>query len=146
MPRVADPAKHLEETISRLQERRQSLVSEVARIDALFEKYGIRTQERRRPGRPPGRKAGASALAEAKPGRKGRRRKRGTFTKSALDSVVDFLKGKGEKGATTSEINKHWQSEGRAGTAYVTIGQLVKRRKIRKENLKGQRGSRYTAA
>jgi hypothetical protein len=145
MPRVADPAKHLEETIVGLQKRRQMLISEVARIDALFERYGIHVEEPRGARRSVGRPAGARTAA-AKPVRRGRRRKRGVFAKSAQESIVDFLKGRGEKGATTAEINEHWQSEGRAGSAYVTIGQLVKRKKIKKQNLKGERGSRYWAS
>lgn len=142
MPRTADPARHLEQIISSLQARRQVLTSEIAEIDALFERFGIQPVERRRPGRPAGRKA---AVAGPKPARRGRRRKRGKFEKSGQQSIIDFLKTKGAKGATTAEINDHWVSEGRAGTAYVTLGQLTKLKQIKKEKLKGKRGSRYTA-
>lgn len=140
MPRIADPARQLEETITRLQERRRALTADLARIDALCERYGIQLQGRKGPGRPPGRRAAAVPGTRA-----GRRRKRGRFTKSALVSVADFVKAAGPKGVTTSEVNKHWKGEGRAGDAYVTLGQLTKLRKIKRKNLKGQRGSRYTA-
>jgi len=143
MPRIADPARQLEETIARLQERRQTLTAGLARIDAICERYGIQLQGRKRPGRPP---KGYAAAAAPKHARGGRGRKRGQFAKSALVSIVDFLKSTGHKGATTSEINEYWQSEGRAGNAYVTLGQLTKKKTIKRQNLKGQRGSRYTIA
>lgn len=139
MPRVADPARQLEANITSLQERRRALVADLAKIDALCEKYGIQLQDRKRPGRP---KAGTAA----KPASTGHRRPRGRFAKSAHASIVDFLKGRGAKGATTSEINAHWRSEGRAGNAYVALGHLTKQKEIKRQNLKGQRGSRYTAA
>jgi hypothetical protein len=140
MPKVADPARQLADTIARLQQRRRALVAELSQIDALCAKFGIQLQERKGPGRPPGRpKAGVAEPARG-------RRPRGRFVKSANVAIVDFLKSKGAKGATTAEINNYWQSEGRAGSAYVAIGHLVKQRKIKRENLKGQRGSRYTAS
>ncbi len=130
-------------TIDRLQARRREHMDAIAKIDAVFEKYGIRLPERRRPGRPPG-KAGRKPGRPAAAGRKGRRRKRGTFAKPAHQSVMDFVKGKG--GATTAEINKHWKSEGRGATADTTLSQLTKQRKLKRVKLKGQKGSRYTAA
>ena len=145
MPRVADPAKQLEQTIARLQERRRTLTADLARIDALCEKYGIQLQGRKRPGRPAGRRKAASSAVAAKPARRGRRRKRGRFAKSASTSIIDFLKSCAGKSATTADVNKHWQAEGRRGNAYVTLGHLAKQRKVKRENLKGQRGSRYTA-
>jgi len=138
--------RRLEETISGLQERRRALIDQLADIDELFAKYGIQVQERGRPGRKPGRRPGRppkAAAAGAKPGRRGRR-KRGVFKMTAHESITGFLRSRGDRGATTGEINKHWHSEGRAGSAYVSLGQLVKQRKVKKENLKGQRGSRYT--
>lgn len=142
MPRVADPARQLQDTIARLQDRRRTLVAELAKIDDLCARYGIQLGESKRPGRPAGRAAGTAPKAA----RGGGRRKRGRFAKSAHVSIVDFLKSVGAKGATTGEINKHWLSEGRAGSAYVTLGQLTKARKIKRQNIKGARGSRYTVA
>jgi hypothetical protein len=146
MPRVSDPAKQLEDTIARLQERRRSLAAELARIDDLFAKHGLQPQETKRRGRPPSRRSAAAPAAASKAGRKGRRRKRGTFPQSAQESIVGFLKSKGKEGATTGEINEYWEAEGRAGSAYVTLGQLHKKRKVKREDLKGVRGSRYWAA
>jgi hypothetical protein len=113
----------------------------VERIDALFKQFGIHPSNGRRPGRP-----SAAVKNARRPGRPPRRKRtRKTFSRSGLESVLDFVKGRGAEGATTGEINKHWKSEGRAGTAYVTIGHLVKDRKLKKRRLVGQRGSRYTA-
>ncbi len=145
MPRVSDPAKQLENTISRLREKRRSLAAELARIEGIFEKYGIQLPERGRPGRPPGR-GRPGRPAGAMPGRRGRRRKRGRFAKSGHVSIIDFVTAKGGKGATTAEVNEHRKAEGRAGNAYVTLGQLTKQKKLKRKNLKGERGSRYTVA
>jgi hypothetical protein len=151
MPRAANPLKQLAETIAQLQERRRKLLAELAEIDEMFAVCGLQPQERRGPGRPPGRPkaaaTGASTAAAApKARRRGRGRKRGKFPLSAADSILAFLKSKGEKGATTADINKHWKSEGRKGSAYVSLGLLVKQKKVHREDLKGARGSRYTLA
>jgi hypothetical protein len=47
---------------------------------------------------------------------------------------------------SSAEITKHWKSEGRSGLPYIALGQLVKARKLKKTDLKGQRGSQYTLA
>lgn len=145
MPRGTDAAKQLANTISQLQAERRTHMDAVERIDALFLQFGIQAAERKRPGRPPGVKSAATPASPAVIGRPAGKRTRRTFAKSGLDSIFDFVSDKGTKGATTGEINKHWKSEGRAGSAYVTIGQLVTKRKLKKRDLKGQRGSCYTA-
>jgi hypothetical protein len=64
---------------------------------------------------------------------------------SGTQSILSFVKNAGKKGATTNEIVKHWQLERRGAGVYVVIGELVKAKKLKREPLKGQRGSRYTA-
>ena len=41
-----------------------------------------------------------------------------------------------------AEIVKHWESDGRGTGVYVTIGQLVKAKKLKRQKGKGGRGSR----
>ncbi|HOW73796.1 MAG TPA: C2H2-type zinc finger protein [Phycisphaerae bacterium] len=149
-----DLAGALAAMINKLQTQRQEHVDAIAEIDAVVEKYGIQLPERKRRGRPPGRKPGrkpgrpaAAATAPTKPtGRKGKRRARRKFAVSGLDLILAFVKSVGKKGATTSEIVKHWKSEGRSGDGYTTLSQLTKQKKLKKEKLKGEKGSRYRAA
>ena len=103
----------------------------------------------RRPGRPLSQPVVAAAAPKApapKTPAKQKRRKPGKFKLTGSESILAFLKDKGAKGATGAEIVKHWESQGRGSTAYVNIGELVKAKKLKKEPLKGQKGSRYTAA
>jgi hypothetical protein len=149
-----DLAGTLVATIQKLQAQRREHVDAIAEIDAVFEKYGIQLPERKRRGRPPGRKPGrkpgrpatAPKAIEKPSGRKGKRRTRRKFAVSGLDSILGFVRNAGKKGATTSEIVKHWKAEGRSGDGYTTLGQLVKGKKLSKENLKDAKGSRYRTA
>jgi copper chaperone CopZ len=76
--------------------------------------------------------------AAAKP-----RRKRGTFKETAEEFILGLVKGKGK---TTSEVGKAWKAAGRGSKADTTLGNLVAARKIKREKLKGQKGSMYTLA
>lgn len=141
------PAEQLGSLIARLQSQRQEHVDAIAEIDASFARFGITPVQKKRRGRPPGRRGrrpGPKPIAKAAP--KARRRKRRQFKVSGLKSVLAFVKAAGKTGRTTAEINKHWKGEKRSGNAYITIGQLVKAKQLKKEELKGQKGSRYTAA
>jgi hypothetical protein len=137
----------LEALVSRLQAERQEHEAAIAAIDAAFERFGLKPGAVKRRGRRRGRPRGSRNKVRATAAPK-RRRKRGrrSFAKSGPQSILDFVKAKGAAGARTSEVNKHWKAEGRAGDAYVTLGQLVKQRQLKRKNLKGQRGSRYIAA
>jgi len=97
---------------------------------------------RKRVGRPRGRKIAASPKAPAKAKRRARRK----FKMSGTESILAFVKKAGKKGATTAEIIKNWKSQGRSGDGYTTLGELVKTKKLKREPLKEQKGSRYTAA
>jgi DNA-binding transcriptional regulator YiaG len=72
-----------------------------------------------------------------------RRGKRGTFSQTAEEMVLGLLKG---KALTTAQINAAWKKSGRKGSADVTLGKMVKARKLKRSKLKGQRGSAYKAA
>jgi len=95
----------------------------------------------KRPGRPPGRKTVAAPKAPAQPKRRARRK----FKMSGPESILAFVKKAGKKGATTAEIVKNWKSQGRSGDGYTKLGELVKAKKLKREPLKGQPGSRYVA-
>jgi len=56
------------------------------------------------------------------------------------------VKSKGPRGATGAEIVKHWKLAGAWAGAYVDIGELVKAKRLKREPLKEERGSRYTLA
>jgi hypothetical protein len=140
-----DLADALVATIDELQAQRQELVDAIATIDAVFEKYGIQSPERRRPGRKPSSPR-ATATSPMPAARHGERRKRGTFEKTGTESILDFVTSKGKAGATSAEINQNWKTEGRGATADTTLSQLTKKKKLKRRKIRGAKGSRYTLA
>jgi len=137
MPKGTDPTRRLASLVSELREEREAHVSALARIDAVFEQLGIAPTAPKRLGRPP---RAAAVVPLASPG--GRRRPR-KFKMTGNESILAFVRNAGKKGATTGEIVRHWKSEGRSGDGYTALGELVKAKKLKREPLKGQRGSRY---
>jgi DNA-binding XRE family transcriptional regulator len=75
-------------------------------------------------------------------GRPGRRR--GKFKQTGEQTILALLKGK--KSMSTREINEAWRNEGRAGSADVMLGLLVKGKKLKRNKVQGQRGSQYSLA
>jgi hypothetical protein len=73
-----------------------------------------------------------------------RKRRRRQFDMTAADFILSFVKQ--QKKPTTREINARWKSEGRPFTADVTLGKLVKEKKLKRTPLVGERGSRYSVA
>jgi hypothetical protein len=69
------------------------------------------------------------------------RPRNGRFSQTAIQSVLDFIRRTGTP--STSELSAHWRSEGRKGTVYVTILQLLKAGQIRRLPDSSVRGSRY---
>lgn len=137
MARDINPGQ-LAKTIQSLQQKRAEYQRKIAEIDEVFARCGITPGSGAAPAR-----AARPAAAPAK--RRGKRR-RGRFAKSAGQSLIDLVRSAGKKGVSSNELAKHWKTEGRAGQPYVALGQLVRTKKLRKENLKGQRGSQYFAA
>lgn len=126
--------------IDQLQRERDDHRKAIEAIDALFGRYGIRPAERKRRGR-------SASTAAAKPARKpGRRRGRRRFGVSGTQSVLNFIRQAGKSGAASNQISRHWKAEGRSGEPYITLGQLVKAKKLKKQSIPGERGSRYTLA
>lgn len=77
-------------------------------------------------------------------GRGGKRRGRGKYEMTAEDSILAFVKEKGNP--TTKDIKAHWAEDGRRGTADNELSRLVRVKKLKRTPIPGQRGSRYTLA
>jgi len=157
--------EELAQAIESLQTRREALLKEIEEIDQTFEKFGIdagaalpssrgRGKKKRGRGRPRGSKT-TTKKAGKKTGKKttkktGKkvskrgRRKKGTFTKTGEQTILDFVREHGSP--STAEINVHWSGEGRGGKADNTITRLVKEGKLARVENPGERGSRYKLA
>ena len=126
--------------IQQLQADRQRHVDAMAAIDRVLGQIGDAVR-----GLPAAQAAGAtSAPAPAVPQAfvtSATRRHRGTFERTGVDSVLDFIRRHGDP--TTADINAHWRNEGRRATANVTLLKLLKAGIIRREVDHGIRGSRY---
>ena len=138
-------ANDLAGRIQQLQVDRQRHLDAMAAIDRVLDQIGAALQVAPKPA---GRESTASVARnddgvvrrEVPP----QPRRRGRFDKTGIDSVLDFIRERGNP--TTAEINAHWHAEGRKGTANVTILKLLQDRSVRREQDPAIRGSRYLAA
>ena len=151
MPSETSTQAQLASLIQKLQTERQEHLDAVADIDATFERFSISVAPVKRRGRPrknakpgPRRSVAAKAAKTATPAKKGKRKARGQFTMTAEQTILTFVKAAGKKGVTTSEIVKHWRSEGRSGDGYTKLGELVTAKKLKREKITDGQGSRYT--
>jgi hypothetical protein len=133
--------------ITSLRNERAKLQQRIDEIEEVFGSVGTASgggrvggggAVRRKPGRPPG------SGNTRKSGGRGGRRKRGSFSISGEESVFQFVKSTGKPNA--AEVNKHWQKEGRGGKADNTLTKLVKDGRLKRVQVKGERGGRYQAA
>lgn len=141
-------AKELANLINKLQAERKAHLEAITQIDATFQQFGITVAApAKRRGRPPKTTVLAKAPPQVTetPG-SGKRRTRRTFSVTGSDLILGFVKAAGKKGATTSEIVKHWKAEGRSGDGYTALGLLVKAKKLKMAKLEDEKGSRYTLA
>ena len=139
----ANKAQQLAGLIADLQTERQQHADAIAEIDATLDQFGIdleKTPVRRKPGRPAGRKKVSKKKVSKK---KGRRDGRKNYGRTADEFVLGLV---GNKPMTTKEINDAWTAAGRPGAANNTLTKLTKEKKLKRKNLKGARGSQYTAA
>jgi hypothetical protein len=126
--------------IQQLIEERQHHADAITAIDQTLAGVGAALGTatgiggKRKPGRPP---ASASATATTSP----KKRRRRSFATTAEESVLGFIRA--NKNPTGREIEAHWAQEGRGGPAANTLSKLLKDKKLKREPLKGQRGSRY---
>ncbi len=144
----ASTVNELSALIAKMKKERASYEAKIAEIDAAFASLGIdpdtSAPKKRGPGRPR-KAAGKQKVAKKKVTKKrAGRKKRGTFKKTGEQSVYDFVKANPD--ATSASVNKHWSGEGRGGRADNTLTKLVKEGKIKRKDIKGQRGGTYRAA
>ena len=90
-------------------------------------------------GKQPGPKLGKKAKAAAK-----KPRKRGVFKESATAMILRLLAG--GKPVSTTEIAAAWKKAGRKGKPSKTLSDLVKAKKVKREEVKGIRANNYTIA
>jgi hypothetical protein len=163
MPRTRDAAAGLESQITLLARERQAHVDAVAAIDALLDRWGIRLPSSGRRGRPrkgkrrgrpqkarrAGRPRRTSRRTTKKRGRRPGRRKKAGSKRAAggavADAIVQFAKKAGKKGVTSAELTAFLKKRGAGQNPFVAIGRLVKTKRLKKQAVKGQRGSVYVA-
>ena len=147
----------LARVIEQLTKERQQHLDEIATIDVVFEGHGITPgAQRRGPGRPKGSKSKGKKKVGRPPGSKnkkelapapsteGKTGRRKKFKVSGEQSVLAFV---GKKGSpTTAEIVANWKKQGRLSNVGNTLTNLVKDGKLRREDIPGQRGSRYSVS
>lgn len=145
MPR-ATAASQLTRLVKQLQAERGAHVSAIAAIDANCVQLGISLGPvKRGPGRPKGsgtaaKKAAAPKAPAAAPKRAGR----GSYKQTAEEYILSLLEG-GKK-LTTSQVVGQWRQTKRGGKADNTLSKLAKAKKIKRQNIKGSRGSVYSLA
>ena len=133
-------AKQLTQLVAQLRAERQEHVDAIAEIDGTFQQLGITATPRKRRGRPPGRsKAGATKKLKTVV----KRGKRGSYKQTAGQFILGLFAG--GKTLTTAQIVGKWRQAKRGGKADNTLTTLVKAGKLKRENIEGARGSRYSA-
>ena len=90
-----------------------------------------------------GRKKVAKKRGVKKAAKKKGARKRKTFKISGEQAILNFVKKK--RTATTADINKAWKAQGRGGSADNALSIMTADRRLKRENIKGARGSIYRA-
>jgi hypothetical protein len=125
----------LKSLIAKLQAERQGHVNAIEQIDQAFAGLGLHAAEPKKRGR----RRGVSHKTT------GTRKPRGKFKTTGAESILAFVKAAGAKGVVGGQIAKHWKAEGRGAGLYSLLGQLVKGKKIKRQKIKGQKGSMYTA-
>lgn len=141
------PAPSITQRVQRLLDERRRHMDQVAVIDKtlgqIHSLLGLSGKATAGGFGSAAKPAGTKAPVGRPPGKSGkrRRRRRGRFETSAEQSILSFVQKQGNP--STREIQAHWQGEGRGGKADNTLSKLVKSKKLNREPLPNQRGSRY---
>lgn len=142
MPTTESPTD-LAQRIQDLLGERQQHAAALARIDETLRRVGAALGEGSTGAAPPSPDGSNGRSAAAKPaGKKKQGRGRSSFATTGEESVLSFVKQ--HKNPTGREIEAHWKGEGRGGSAANPLTKLVKEKKLRREPLEGERGSRYS--
>ena len=144
---MADLMKDMEKKAAELVARKKELQKEIEQIDAFFAKCaemgsgsGVIIAPPGPAAAKPGRKVGRPAKISAEKATEGKRQR---FAVSGKEAVLSWVKGAGKQGIRTSEIVKKWEKDGRKGAANSMLNQLLHAKVIKRENIKGERGSLY---
>jgi len=129
MPRFS-PFVSLERSLTKLVAERQTHVDALARIDALFSKFGIGVATQ-------APVADVAVPAPAKATKSGRHKVTGQ------EFVLSLLNG---KSLVTADINKAWIAAGRKGNADTTLFLLNKKKAVKRVPLTVGKGSTYSVA
>jgi hypothetical protein len=132
--------RRLHTLVSRLKQDRDIHLQALADIDAVFGQAGMivdPAQPNRSPGRP------KKSLAASTVRKSGKQRQRGQFATTANELILATIKKAGAKGATGAQLTTSWKAAGRPGDAYNSLSLMTKAKLIRRQNIPGERGSRY---
>ena len=123
--------------VKQLLAERQEHADAVDAIDQALAQLGISAQPaKRQPGRPNGAKIRKVTWKASKRG------KRGSYKKTADEFVLGLFTG-GQK-LTTAQIKAKWSQAGRGGKPDNALTKLVSQKKVRRQKIKGGRGSEYS--
>jgi hypothetical protein len=144
MPNNLSPTA-LANRVQQLLDERQQHEEAIQQIDQTLEQIdGLLGLPKGTPAmhRKPGRKPKTASIEAPAPKPAKRRRGRGEYATTATESILAFVKQKGNP--TTQEIRGLWKQEGRGGSADNVLTQLVKAEKLARTPMKDRRGSRYS--
>ncbi len=133
---AATVAKRIEALLA----EREKHESAISHIDSTLLRIGAALGGGGGTGRGRGR---PKAAKPAKRGRPAGRRRRRKFAMSGENSVLAFIKSR--KDPTTKDVNAHWKSQGRGGTADNALTKLVKEKTLKRKAIPGERGSTFSA-
>ena len=129
--------KRRQAKLADLIKKRDALNEQIEELQGLDEPMpASRNRKVARKAKKPGPKPKTAKKAKAPSKRK-------RFPETAEQFIMGLVKG---KGATTAEINQVWKDSGRKASADTTLSRMVKDGKIKRQNIEGKKGSRYTKA
>ena len=155
-------SNELQDLIKQLTTIRKEHVRALEEIENTFRMYGLdrllkdSAGKKRGPKKGGSTKAAATASAPSKRGgkkaaakapkttkaTKGSSKARGSFEITGDELILRFVKAQG--GATTEQIRKHWEAQGRGGKSDNNLTNLVKSGKLDRNKDPNGPGSLYT--
>jgi hypothetical protein len=127
--------------VGKLQAERADHVQAIEAIDLTFQQLGMNVASM--PAQPRRGRPAKTVIAQTQIPTKPVKRGPGKYALTVDESVLAFVQANPE--CTTAQVNEHWIKEGRSGMASNTLAKLAQAGKLTRKNLKGQRGSTFTA-